>query len=137
MEKYLDQGHGSALLHNPRAGKIVEDAILFYNGKKYELHVWCIMPNHVHILITPLEGFTLTSIVRPLKSYTSKCIHEALGGSGRLWQPDFFDRLIRNGEHFERVARYIEWNPVKAGLCDDPALWPLSSCGRVIVAVAP
>lgn len=131
IEKYLDQGHGSLLLQNPRAGLIVHEAIQFYNTKKYDLHAWCVMPNHVHMLVTPLEGFTLTSIVRPLKSYTSKFIHEALGGEGRMWQPDFFDRLIRDGEHFEKVARYIEWNPVKAKLCDDPSLWPFTSFGRI------
>ena len=53
--------------------------------------------------------------------------HEAIGGQGRLWQPDYFDRLIRDQEHFEKVAKYITWNPVKAGLCNDPALWPHSS----------
>lgn len=132
IEKYLDQGHGSLLLQNPRAGKIVNEAIIFYDGKKYVLHAWCVMPNHVHMLVTLLSGITLTDIVRPLKSYTSKHIHDALGGSGRLWQPDFFDRLIRDGEHFEKVARYIEWNPVKAGLCDDPALWPFTSFGWFI-----
>ena len=131
IEKHLDQGHGSLLLRNPVAGKIVNEAIIFYNGKKYVLHAWCVMPNHVHLLVTPLPGITLTDIVRPLKSYTSKCIHEALGGSGRLWQPDFFDRLIRDSEHQEKVARYIEWNPVKAGLCHDPSLWPFTSFGRI------
>jgi len=130
IEKHLDRGHGSLILKNPRAGLIVHEAIQFYGGKKYDLHAWCVMPNHVHMLVTPLDGFTLTSIVRPLKSYTAKHIHDALGGEGRLWQPDFFDRLIRDGDHFDKVAKYIEWNPVKARLCDDPSLWPFTSFGR-------
>lgn len=127
VEKYLDQGHGTLALRNPISANIVQEAVRFYEGSKYELHAWCVMPNHVHMLVTPSEGASLTEIVRPIKSYSAKCIHDRFGGSGRFWQPDFFDRLVRNEQHYERVAKYIEWNPVKAKLCTDPGSWPYSS----------
>ncbi len=127
VEQYLDEGHGSALLRNPVAGKIVQDGILFYHGRKYLLHAWTVMPNHVHALFTPFDSFELGDIVKPLKGFTSREIHKALGGSGRLWQRDFFDVLIRDEAHFERVLNYIEWNPVKAKLCTDPTKWPFGS----------
>lgn len=126
-ERYLDEGHGSCILRSPVASAKVQDALLFYNGARYELHAWVIMPNHVHVLLTPAQGQDLTSILRPIKSYTATHIHKALGGSGALWQADFFDRLIRDEEHFHRVRKYIEWNPVKAKLCTGPEHYVYSS----------
>ena len=130
VERYLDAGHGACTLKNPLASKIVQDCLVFGHAKKYELHHWAIMPNHVHLLLTPLEGHDFRSILGPLKSYSALQINRTLGLHGPLWQVDFFDRLIRDLVHFERVARYIEWNPVKAKLCSDPAMWPFSSANE-------
>jgi hypothetical protein len=85
------------------------------------------MPNHVHALLTPRDKVTLEQIMRVGKSVTATRINKLLGSKGRLWGPDYFDRLIRDGDHFERVRHYIEWNPVKAKLCQDPALFLWSS----------
>jgi REP element-mobilizing transposase RayT len=86
------------------------------------------MPNHVHVLMTPLEGFSVGKVMGPLKGFCAHEIHETLNeGSGRLWQPESYERLIRDLQHFERVARYIEWNPVKAKLCGRPEDWPYST----------
>lgn len=126
VEKYLDGCHGSCVLQEPTRAKIVADALRFYDGTRYTLHAFVIMPNHVHTLLTPLEGKDVASIVQSVKGYTGKEI-QRLFGSGRFWQPDYFDRAIRNQDHFERVAKYIEWNPVKAKLCFDPKRWPFSS----------
>lgn len=90
------------------------------------------MPNHVHVLLTPHDDRSLKSIVQPLKSFSAVEIRKQLGDSGSVWQPDYFDRLIRDEGHFERVLRYIEWNPVKAGLCSDPKHWPHSSANSVL-----
>jgi REP element-mobilizing transposase RayT len=127
VEKHLDLGQGSCILRYPIAGRIVEEAIRHYDGKKYNLHAWCVMPNHVHMLVTPFELVALADFVRPIKSYSSRQIHLELGGKGRLWQRDYFDRFARNDEHFLRIWKYIEWNPVKAQLVREPAQWPHSS----------
>jgi REP element-mobilizing transposase RayT len=127
-EKYLDGCHGSCVLKNPVAALIVQDALLYAHHNKCEMHGWTVMPNHVHALFTPRPDVTLGRVVGPLKSYTAMEINRRLGlGGGRFWQPDYYDRAIRDAEHFERVLHYIEWNAVKAGLCDDPKDWPYST----------
>lgn len=129
FEAFLDAGHGESLLESPRIGAIVQNALLHFDGDRYRLHAWCVMPNHVHVLFTPLEGHALSSIVHSWKSYTAKAINVVLGRDGRLWFEEYFDRAIRDEEHFWAARVYIEENPVKAGLCLIPVDWPLSSAG--------
>ncbi|MBI5707730.1 MAG: transposase [Armatimonadetes bacterium] len=141
IESYLDEGHGSATLKLPGAAKIVQDALLYYHELHYTLHAWVVMPTHVHVLITPFEGRDFRDILRPLKGYCSREIHKHYGGHGAFWQRDFFDRMIRDEEHFGKIVAYIEWNPVKAGLCSDPSRFPYSSAnptaiGRVLAKSA-
>lgn len=81
------------------------------------------MPNHVHTLITPLTGYRISRIVQSIKGFSAKKIIRLFGGGDRVWQPDYYDRMIRNEDHFMRVVKYIEWNPVKAKLCFDPGGW--------------
>jgi REP element-mobilizing transposase RayT len=127
FESLLDAGHGEGVLARSEVGAIVEGALLHFDGARYALHAWCVMPNHVHVLFTPASTVALSSIVHSWKSFTAKAINVALGRQGRLWCEEYFDRAIRDGEHFERARSYIEENPVKAGLCTTPADWPSSS----------
>ncbi|AIE83400.1 REP-associated tyrosine transposase [Fimbriimonas ginsengisoli] len=130
IENFIDAGHGSEILRHPMAARAVQESLAFNHNRKYRLHNWVVMPNHVHVLLTPIGGHQLGNIVGPIKSFTSKEIHRLLGGSGPLWQVDYFDRWIRDEKHLGRVASYIEWNPVKAKLCQDPVLWPWSSANE-------
>ncbi len=127
IQEYLDRGHGLALLRDPRAAEIVQAALLHFDGERYALHAWMIMPNHVHVLFTPLRGYDLSEILHSWKSFTANRINRLFGSSGPLWQREYFDRYIRNREHFAAEASYIEGNPVKAGLCDRPEAWPYGS----------
>lgn len=131
-ERYLDAGHGSCMLRELSRREIVGNAIRFYHGYKYTLHAYVVMPNHVHVLFTPHPGISVANIIGPLKSFMARELNRKFGGSGAVWQPDYFDRWIRNEEHLERVRKYIEWNPVKAGLCFDPKLWMQSSASLPI-----
>ena len=132
IEDYIDKGiSGTRILQNPDAAKIVQDALIFYHEQSYQLHSWVIMPTHVHVLLTPRASRDLRMILRPLKSYTAREIHRHLGGAGQLWQHDYFDRMPRSEAHFEKIVKYIEWNPRKAGLCTDPTHWPYSSANDV------
>jgi putative DNA methylase len=124
---YLDQGHGSCYLKEPRVAKIVQDAILFYDTDKYLLSAWVVMPNHVHLITTPVPGKRLAKIMQSLKSFTANEANKLLGREGTFWMPDYFDRYIRNEKHFARAIEYVENNPVKAGLCQRPEGWPFSS----------
>lgn len=131
IAKYEDAGHGSALLGIGSHAKIVQDCLLHDDGVRYRLIEWCVMPNHVHVLVEPFEGMTLGAIVRSWKTFTSRAINREEGRSGGLWAKDYHDRFIRDQSHFESARAYIRNNPVKAGLCARPKDWPWGSAVRV------
>ena len=126
----LDAGHGESVLVRPRIGAVVEYALLHCMDDRYRLHAWCVMPNHVHVLVTPLTGASLSSLVHSWKSFTAKAINDGLGRQGTVWFEEYFDRAIRDDAHFSAAKAYIEDNPVKAGLCAEAADWVFSSGTR-------
>lgn len=130
VDRMLDLGHGECWLRDPVTAGIVKDAIRHWDGSRYDLTAFCIMPNHVHILIRIHEPWNLSGILHSLKSYTSHRIVKELGRTEPVWQREYFDRAMRDEEHTEKTRKYIEWNPVKAGLCPDPKDWPFSSAWR-------
>ena len=134
---YLDQGHGRCYLKAPRVAKIVQDAMLFFDRETYLLSAWVVMPNHVHMVMTPLPGKPLAGIMQSLKSFTANEANKLLERSGAFWMPDYFDRYIRNEEHFRKAVHYIEWNPVKAHLVRDPADWHWSSAAHRSAGILP
>jgi REP element-mobilizing transposase RayT len=127
IEQTLDAGHGECLLTSPQASAAVIEAFLLEHAKLYTLHAFVVMPNHCHLLATISPNVTLGDCVRRLKGSSARAANAALGRSGRLWQVDYFDRLIRDDDHYRRTHEYIEWNPVKAGLCNVPQHFPASS----------
>ncbi|WP_058867441.1 REP-associated tyrosine transposase [Chloracidobacterium thermophilum] len=127
IEAALDAGHGACWLRDPRIAELVEQSLLHFDGERYALHAWCVMPNHVHVLVTPLHGNSLSSILHGWKSFTAKEANRRLGREGPFWMEEYFDRAIRDENHFRRVVEYIGNNPVKAGLCSEPAEWRWSS----------
>jgi len=127
IERYLDAEMGSAVLRDPRAAAVVERALRYYDGTQYDLHAWVVMPNHVHVLFTPREGFALAEIVQAWKSVSARRANRLLSRKGRLWQEDYLDRYMRDARHHERAVGYIEWNPVEARLCAAPEEWPFGS----------
>ena len=130
IEKYLDQGMGSAWLKTPKIAKVVEDTILHFDADRYQLHAWVIMPNHVHLLLTPTDGQPLSTILQLVKTFSARNANSILVRRGKFWQSDYFDRLIRDERHFYTAHDYIENNPIKAGLCDRPEDWMFSSARR-------
>lgn len=85
------------------------------------------MPNHAHILIEVLEGYPLDKIMHSWKSYTANEANKLLHRRGPFWFADYFDRFIRDKEHFARAVRYIHENPVKVGLVEKAEDWLFSS----------
>ncbi len=128
-EKYLDQGIGSCILKNPAIAEIVEKTIEYEDERSCKIISWVIMPNHVHLLLYPHEGHSLSDIIKRIKGISARRINEANGSSGSVWQPDYFDRFIRDEKHFRDTVRYIENNPVKAKLCATPSEWTFSNAG--------
>ncbi len=123
----LDQGYGSQWLNNPDVAEITQNALRFFDGDRYCLHAWVVMPNHVHVLFTPAEGWTLSKILHSWKSHSAKEANKVIGRSGEFWQTEYFDRAIRDQQGFNAAVEYIEFNPVKAGLCELPREWRFSS----------
>lgn len=130
IESYLDMGTGTAWLKDRNVASLVENGLLFFDGLRYRLPAWVIMPNHVHVLMKAEPGNSLSGIVHSWKSYTSNKANKILGRNGGFWHEDYFDRYIRNAKHFQDAIDYIENNPVKAGLRAKRADWEFSSARR-------
>lgn len=127
IERYLDQGYGECFLKDERIAKLVQDSLLKFDGDRYRLLAWCVMPNHEHSLMSRSEECELSDIMQAHKSYTAHEANKILQRKGQFWMNEYHDRFIRNEKHFSNVLRYIENNPVKAGLCSKPSDWPFSS----------
>ncbi len=118
---------GSMVLKRPEIAGIVEGALGHFQGNRYGLHAWVVMPNHVHAVLTPFESHSVSDILHSWKSFTASAINRSLGRSGKLWQHESFDHLVRNHDSLIRFIAYSENNPVAAGLCQHPEDWPFSS----------
>ena len=127
IAKYEDAGHGACYLRDPRIAALVENALLHFDAQRYRLIAWCLMPNHVHALIEMGETWSLADIVHSWKSFTSQRANQILRRSGDFWFREYFDRFIRDEQHFANAAVYIEQNPVKARLVGSPEEWRWSS----------
>jgi carbamoylphosphate synthase large subunit/REP element-mobilizing transposase RayT len=124
-EDWLDQGHGSCLLRKSEASEVVASALRHFNGTRYYLDAFVVMPNHVHALVQPLPGHTLKDAVRSWKTFTARQINKNLARSGTLWMQESFDRIVRDWDSLVRCRQYIARNPEKAGLT--PGEFVLSS----------
>ncbi len=127
FEQVLDRGLGETRLADPMVAEVVERAFLHFDGLRYMLHAWVIMPNHVHIVATPLGEWDLARIVHSRKSYGATMANRVLGRTSPFWSREYFDRVIRDEAHYANAVAYVAMNPVKAGLCRRPADWRFSS----------
>ena len=127
IEQYEDIGRGNCYLKEPVIAGIVQNALLFYDVDKYKLIEWCIMPNHVHVVIGVNKNNSLSKIVHGWKSFTAHAVNNQLSISGPFWKKEYFDRYIRNEKHYNSTVEYIYQNPVKAGLVVKAEDWKWSS----------
>jgi putative transposase len=123
----IDGGLGSCVLRAPVIAAVVQDALHHFDGARYRLIAWVIMPNHVHVLVEQIEGYPLGDIIHAWKSFTAKQANKQLARSGAFWAPDYFDRYIRDQAHYDVAVYYIHRNPVKAGLVARAEQWQWSS----------
>ena len=132
-------GQWDAALHNSAAGPrwlgrpqvaaIVSDALHYRDEQVYDMLAFCIMPNHVHLVCTPLQGengsyHALHRILQSLKRHTARRANELLGRQGAFWHGESYDHGVRSAEELARIIRYVVDNPVKAGLVCDWRAWP-------------
>jgi REP element-mobilizing transposase RayT len=123
IEQYLDNGQGACHLRDPRIAELVANALHFWDGKRYRLMAWCVMPNHVHVVFRSLPGQDLASLLRSWKSYTARMANRILGRTGEFWQREYYDRLIRDGNELGRAVEYVVRNPERAGLTGWGWVW--------------
>ena len=115
-EEWLDKGHGSCLLQESSAAEVVAGALKYFEGTRYLLDAFVVMPNHVHALVQPLNGHSLSEILHSWKSFTGKQLKHGKGNHEAVWQDENYDRIVRDEKELERFRDYIECNPSKAGL---------------------
>ena len=121
---------GPVWLRDPKIARVVADALLHgASGRQfYELRAWVIMPNHLHVVLRPATS--VPRILRWLKGSTARKANLILGRTGEaFWQDESFDHRVRDEVELERIVRYVESNPVNAGLVAEPRDWASSSAG--------
>jgi len=127
VEQYLDTGAGSCHLLNSVIAALVADSLHHFDNQRYRLFSWCVMPNHVHVVVRLFPGQNLACVVHSWKSFTAKQANRILQIRGAFWQKEYYDHLIRDQGEFERAVQYVAHNPVRAGLQNWPWVWV---CGR-------
>jgi putative transposase len=129
IDRQLDAAaSGPMFLKDPRVAAAVQSTLFIAvaTWDLFELFAWVLMSNHVHVLLKPNKP--LQEITRAVKNTSARQANAILGRTGRpFWQTESYDHWVRNGRQFERIRRYIEENPVKAGLVATADKWPWSS----------
>jgi len=116
IERWLDAGYGTCLPRRPECSRIVAETLHHFEGERVVMISFVVMPNHVHALFVQNPVWPLEKLIRSWKGFTARQINKLLGRLGNFWQRDYFDRLVRDEEHFANCVRYIRRNPEKARL---------------------
>jgi len=136
MDRILDMSrNGPLFLRQPEIAIMVAGALLEgeHRFQRYRLHSYVVMPNHVHLLVTP--QVVATQWLGPMKGFTGYRANQILGRQGTpFWQDESYDHLVKSDVEFQRIRKYIELNPVKAGLAASAAQFPWSSASQTEAA---
>jgi putative transposase len=118
LEKFLDAGHGSCPLANPRAADAVLANFEAMERDGVGVPHFSILPNHWHAIIKPDidSPSRFAEIMKTIKGRSARDVRKIVGGTGPVWQPEQFDRWIRDEREYQKWVEYIRQNPVKAGL---------------------
>jgi len=113
LEVILNEAHGPCWLRNPEVAELVFRALKHFDGNRYDLLAWSVMPNHVHAILRPKAGEELEKILHSWKSFTAKKANELLGLAGEFWQAEYYDHIVRDGDDLKNQIRYVLENPRK------------------------
>jgi REP-associated tyrosine transposase len=118
----------------PDNAKILVDTLFQYrNQSAYQLHEFVVMPNHLHLLLTPGESISLEKCVQLIKGASSHEIHKQRHHKLEIWQKSFHDWTIRDESDWNEKAEYIRMNPVRAKLVENPGAWLFSSANKTFL----
>jgi putative transposase len=133
-DDWLDRAASVRWFSDRRLAEVAADAIRHHAGSRYALHAYVVMPSHIHCVLSPLRASagngrmtSVGAIMHSLKSFIAHECTKIRDSSGPFWQHESYDRVVRNEKELERIVTYVEWNPVKAGLCARPSDWRFSS----------
>jgi REP element-mobilizing transposase RayT len=116
VDRWLDAGYGRCILAQPNCKTIMESSLLHFDGVRYELGEFVVMPNHVHAIVAPIGDCQLTRILHSWKSFSAHEFNRVLTSSTHIWHRESFDHIIRSAEHLAKFEAYIRNNakPKKA-----------------------
>ncbi|GAA3934659.1 transposase [Hymenobacter algoricola] len=118
---------GPTWLQQPMIGRLVADALHFFDGRAYTLICYCIMPNHVHLVAVLLEAeVSMMRALQSVKAHTAREANRLLGRTGQFWHRESYDHVVRSASEMQNVIAYALENPVRAGLTDSWQQWPCS-----------
>jgi putative transposase len=124
FDKLLDTArHGPRWLQNAEVAEVVSGAIRYRDGREYELLAYCIMPNHVHLVMTLERNGISLKVLQSLKRFTAREANKILARAGAFWQHESYDHVVRDDKELIRVIAYVLSNPEKAGLVGQWKLW--------------
>ena len=115
--------HKSQVRLAPAEREIIVSTLRHFDGNRFELLAYVVMPDHVHVLVRPFEGYLLHELVHSWKSHTANRLQRIGGRKGRIWQEDYFDRIMRDEPEFIEKAQYIINNPLKIELQTEEYPW--------------
>ena len=128
VDNHLDAGHGDCWLGRPKVADSMASTIRYHAGERFILHAWVVMPNHVHAVLRPHLGWTLSRILKSWKGFSAREANRILKRTGTaFWQVESFDHLIRDDNDLHHACHYVAMNPVNARLCKQPEDWKWSS----------
>ena len=127
VDSLLDAGQGECFLKRPQIADVVAGALRHFDGQRYELRAWTVMPNHVHAVVCPKPAHSLSRILHSWKSFTATQANRMLNRVGKpFWQKEAYDHLVRDDADLARCCEYTTMNPVNARLCAQPEDWKWS-----------
>jgi len=132
FHKWLDSGLGECRLKSPEISAIVEKALRFFDGDRYWLGHFVVMPNHVHVLVRPLGEHNLSSILHSWKSFTAKEINSELKREGKVWQDESFDTIVRNATQLEQFSNISRRTQQRQTCGKVPSRWASAAASATI-----
>ena len=124
---FLDGSQFDTVLAERACAEIVQSTLLHFDGERYRLLAWCVMPNHVHVALEQCRDWQLGGVIKSWKSFSAHRINAFRRTPGSVWAADYFDRYVRNEDQLGALISYVETNPVKANLTKLPEDWLYSS----------
>ena len=115
-ERYLDEGYGECVFALPDMAAEMSRSLLHFQNERYFTSAFTVMPNHVHLTLKPSEGFELEDILESIKGYVARRVNRRLSRTGKLFEQESFDRIVRDERHLFHCIQYIGNNAATAGI---------------------